>query len=87
MEASISTTPLATADYMYLTLNFEASRDGLLRLGDDGDPSHCLTRSIHTLDQLRRPQYQALGAVHALEGSRTRRDSAQKLTRGGSLEE
>ena len=66
--------------------SINASKDGLLRLGDDSSCNHRSSRSVHALGQLKRSQYRALGAINALEGSKPRPDRAKMLTLCGAPE-
>ena len=55
------------------------------RACDADGRTKCLARSSHPLGQLRRPQYRALGAVHALESSEQCRGRGQIVNfRGAS---
>ena len=64
----------------------KASKDGLVRSGDDSARNHRSSRSVHALGQLERSQYRALGAINALEGSKPRPDRAKMLTLCGAPE-
>jgi len=50
------------------------------RPSDAGGRSYCLTRSMHALGRLKRPQHRALGAADTLEDSNRRLATAKMLT-------